>query len=89
MGHDELSRIANISLIQAKEAAREALLSTKNKIMLSSENVEKNTLEVLNERSEMSTCSGNLNERSDNMLSPILELIGDRMIEEVSHTLIS
>jgi hypothetical protein len=44
LGSDESSRLANISLIQAREEAVEALSKARNKILLSSETTQQQTL---------------------------------------------
>jgi hypothetical protein len=78
LGEGEATRLANISMIQAKEAALAALLSTKQKIMVSS--VENRVLNIEENLAENRVLS--FDESSSKDQNPRLEFSGARAANE-------
>jgi hypothetical protein len=77
LGEEEATRLANISMIQAKEATLAALLSTKQKIMVSS--VENRVLNIEESLAENRVLS--IDESSKDQ-TPRLEFSGARAANE-------
>jgi hypothetical protein len=65
LGQDENSRLATISLIQARDKAMEALLKARIKVMSSSDDVSQQDLEIVNEVSNNDGLEVADNQRSD------------------------
>lgn len=65
LGQDDNSRLATISLIQARVKAMEALLKARNKVTLNSDDVSQQDLEIMNEVSNTDGLEVADNQRSD------------------------